>query len=141
VVVGELCKDVGKNLMGDRAAWPVGLRSITTFRRRDKSLDNGVIEGVEQPSMLGMDGVEAGEIPREGLGLNLGGPDCNPELDSSSVGGEDTAICPSKAPLACKLAERGHMAVVLGSSRLTEAVPQELGNGWVQMRVGREPLR
>jgi hypothetical protein len=95
VIVGELRKDVSKNLTGDRAAWPAGLRSVTMFRRRDKSLDDGVIEGVERPSVLGMDGAEAGEIPREGLGLNLRGPDCNPELDSSSVGGEDTAICPS----------------------------------------------
>ncbi|KAF8135273.1 hypothetical protein K438DRAFT_1786986 [Mycena galopus ATCC 62051] len=100
VVVGELRKDIRENLRGDSVAWAAGLRSVTTLCRSDKSLDDGVIEGVieavERPSMLGMDGAEAGEIPREGLGLNLRGLDCNPELNSSPVSREDTAVCSSK---------------------------------------------
>ncbi|KAF8200015.1 hypothetical protein K438DRAFT_1759045 [Mycena galopus ATCC 62051] len=121
MVIGELRKDVHENLTGDSAAWVVGLQSVTMLRHSDKPLDDWVIEGVEQPSMLGMDGAEASEIPKEGLRLNLRGSDCNPELNGRPV-------------------ERGHMTIILSSGQLTESIPQELGDGWVQMQVGCEPL-
>lgn len=76
VVVGELSEDIRENITGDRAAGSTGPRPVTPLGSTDKAFEDGVLESIERPPILNMDGPEAREIFFEGG-----------RLDRSSLGG------------------------------------------------------
>jgi hypothetical protein len=141
VVVRELGEDTCENFAGDSAAQLAGLRSETMLSGSNEPFEDGVVERVERPSVLGMDGPEASEVSGESRRLDVRCLNGNPELDGGTVSGKDAAVCTGKAPLPCELAEGGNMPVILSSGRRAESVPQKLCDSWMEMRVGLEPLR
>jgi hypothetical protein len=62
VVIRELGEDVRENLTGDSTAQLAGPRSETTLSGSNEPLEDGIVECVERPAVLGVDGAEAGKI-------------------------------------------------------------------------------
>ncbi|KAJ7276047.1 hypothetical protein C8J57DRAFT_1224181 [Mycena rebaudengoi] len=129
VVIRELREDVREYFPCDRATELARRRSVAPLGSGDESLEDGSVELVHGPSVL------------EGGGLDKRGTHGNEELDSGAICGQDTAVGTHKPVVAGKLTEHGDMSIVSCSGGLAETIPQEFCNGWVEMRVGREPLR